>query len=73
MNGENYLENAVFGVEAFADAHAEAISLLKDADALLTAYGLRRTGYQFTFDQASRVYRAAATYRGVLRGDTIYQ
>ncbi len=71
--GAPYAEESVYGVDVYASEYADALSLTKDADALLSAYGLRRTGYQFSFDHAARVYRAATTYRGVLRGDTIYQ
>lgn len=72
-DGESYLEEMTFGIEVYAGTRNEAVSLLRDADALLAAYGLTRTGFQFTFDQLSRVYRALANYRGVLRGDVIYQ
>ena len=72
-DGADYLEEATFGVDIHAVTGAEALSLARDADALLSAYGLKRTGFQRSFDSSSRVHRAAATYRGVLRGDLIYQ
>lgn len=72
-DGEDYLEETTFGVDVYAATDAETRSLARDADALLSAYGLRRTGYQRLYDQGARVHRAAMTYRGVMRADTIYQ
>ncbi len=72
-DGADYLEEALFGVDVFATTDAQARSLARDAAALLAAAGFRRTGCRRGFDQSARVHSVDMTYRGVLRGDVLYQ
>ena len=68
-----YLEESIFAVNVYAADSASLETLCRQADAALTALGLRRIHQQDFFDETAWAYRKYLRYRALLQGDTIYQ
>ena len=72
-DGRPYLEEYVAAVDVYAADPDSLEALARQADAALTALGLRRIHQQDLFDEKAYAYRKLLRYRALLKGDTIYQ
>lgn len=68
-----YLEEYTAAVDIYAGERDEMEALFLQADAALSALGLRRTYQQDLYDEMACAFRKCLRYRGVLCGDMIYQ
>ena len=72
-DSQPYLEEYTAQVDVYAADPASLETLTHQADAALTALGLRRTHQQDFVDDKAYAYRKLLRYRALLQGDTIYQ
>ena len=72
-DGAPYLEEYTASVNVYAADPASLESLAGQADAALTALGLRRTHQQDFFDETACAWRKLLRYRCLIQGSTIYQ
>ena len=72
-DGTPVLEEYLFAVNVYAASPEAAESLAIQADAALTALGLRCTQRQGLYDEEAYAWRKYLRYRAVLKGDAIYQ
>ncbi len=72
-DGEPYLEEYTAAVNVYAADASTLESLTRQADAALTALGLRRVHQQDFFDDTAWACRKYLRYRALLQGGTIYQ
>ncbi len=72
-DGAPYLEECVFTADVYAASREEMLSLAQQANAALSALGLRLTGTGEAFDDAAYAWRKTLRYRCLVHRQTIYQ
>ena len=72
-DGEPYQTEYIAAVDVYAAARDEMEALCAQADAALTALGLRRVFAQDLYDEIAYAWRKSMRYRCVMKGDRLYQ
>ena len=72
-DGRDYLDEYIAAVDVYAADPKELDALCREADAALSALGMKRMACQDLYDEQAYACRKHMRYRALLQGERIYQ